>query len=535
MHMKEISLTMNKHKPLPFLFYMLVLPSLLFGQISEERCASDLLHQELLETNEEYRHQYTINEAQIHVYVRDNAGSNQTQRAVVTIPTVVHIVHTGEALGVGSNISDAQIQSAIAGLNEDFRRMIGTNGAGNGVDTEIEFCLAQRDPNDLTTTGIVRVDATGVGCSSGNCYETVGIQTGSGGNEVAIKNTSPAWPNTKYYNIWIVSEINGNNGGSGIQGFAYFPGAPANIDGAVILYNQFGTIGNLSANSSANRVTTHEVGHSFNLLHTFHGDNGGVCPINTDCQVNGDQVCDTPPHIRSLSGTCDIFGTNPCDGNSSNELFVHNYMNYSDGLCMNMFTQGQKDRMQACLTGPRSTLLSSNGCDPPCENLIASFSADQTVFEIGSGFPTPVVNLTNSSSGAVSYNWLIDGTSFATSTDAQYTFTAEGEYSICLEATDATGCIEIFCLPITINGPGECVNPPTEFVNGNFSTPANIGSTSFNDINNNLLGWNVSHGSPSTSPDISSGSNRAMWIWSYCSSGCPNFNSVRGEGVFNCF
>ena len=58
------------------------------------------------------------------------------------IPVVVHVIHDGGT----NNISDAQIQSQIAILNEDFRKKIATNGYGNGVDTDIEFCLAKKDP-----------------------------------------------------------------------------------------------------------------------------------------------------------------------------------------------------------------------------------------------------------------------------------------------------------------------------------------------------------------------------------------------------
>ena len=44
--------------------------------------------------------------------------------SVITIPVVVHVIHTpGEAIGGGQNISVAQIQSQIDVLNEDFRRL----------------------------------------------------------------------------------------------------------------------------------------------------------------------------------------------------------------------------------------------------------------------------------------------------------------------------------------------------------------------------------------------------------------------------
>lgn len=73
-----------------------------------------------------------------------------------------------------------------------------------------------------------------------------------------------------------------------------------------------------------------------------------------------------------------------------------------------------------------------------------------------------------------------------------------------------------------------CTTPPNNLVNGNFELPTSslnmTGTNSINNgiINNNMPGWMVSHGSPSTG----SLSPRAMWLWSY---------SGNGEGVFNCY
>ena len=45
---------------------------------------------------------------------------------------------------------------------------------------------------------------------------------------------------------------------------------------------------------------------------------------------------------------------------------VQNYMDYSDDACMNVFSQGQADRMQALFApgGARASILSSDGCLP---------------------------------------------------------------------------------------------------------------------------------------------------------------------------
>ncbi len=79
---------------------------------------------------------------------------------VYNIPVVIHIVHNGDALGTGENITDAQVISQITVMNEDYRRLSGTRGGANttglAVDTQINFCLAQTRSNGNPTTEIVR-------------------------------------------------------------------------------------------------------------------------------------------------------------------------------------------------------------------------------------------------------------------------------------------------------------------------------------------------------------------------------------------
>ncbi|MBK9758967.1 MAG: hypothetical protein IPO90_03075 [Flavobacteriales bacterium] len=58
----------------------------------------------------------------------------------------------------------------------------------------------------------------------------------------------------------------------------------------------------LTAYMQSSSVLAHELGHAFNLYHTFEGDvNGTACPPNSNCGTDGDQVCDIPPHIRPSS------------------------------------------------------------------------------------------------------------------------------------------------------------------------------------------------------------------------------------------
>lgn len=71
----------------------------------------------------------------------------------VTIPVVVHVIH----LGGEENISDAQINSQIDIYNENFLKIPGTHGDGDGVNTNIGFALATVDPIGNPTSGIIRI------------------------------------------------------------------------------------------------------------------------------------------------------------------------------------------------------------------------------------------------------------------------------------------------------------------------------------------------------------------------------------------
>lgn len=372
-----------------------------------EKCASALIHNRLMSTDPTYKARVLANEARIQAIinsqkVQKTGGPNQTQATVYTIPVVVHVIHLGESVGSGTNISDAQIQSAIDNLTDAYRNQ----SPYTGVDVEVEFALAQRDPNCNATNGIVRIDGSGT-----SDYATNGLTTSGTDNEATIKALSK-WPNSTYYNIWVVAGIDGNMGGGGVQGFAYFPGASSSIDGAVILYNSFGydptgTLGyNLKSYTNRNVTTIHELGHAFNLYHTFEGDgSGSTCPTGNQCGSGlGDCCSDTPPHMRSASN-CNTSGTNSCDGGSSNSLFVHNFMDYSSDACQTEFTTAQAARMRAALESSRGGLLNSLATTAPSGSMptAACIPVEQNVgsYPIGVyGLTFNTLNVSSSSANA---------------------------------------------------------------------------------------------------------------------------------------
>lgn len=348
-----------------------------FGQNESPSCGSDLIHEKELEENKYYQRSWFNLEQSLQRMHEER--SHERSDEVYVVPVVVHVIHEGEAVGVGSNISDEQVFSAIEALNEDFRKMPGTNGDGDGVDVGIEFCLAARDPDGNSTNGIQRVDGTVI---APYAEEGINVNGDFGADEEAIKSLS-VWPREDYMNIWIVNEIENNNAGGGIQGFAYFPFD--NIrDGIVLLHNAFGTVGNLKSSTDMNRTFSHEVGHFFGLYHTFHGTN--ECDSETNCDTQGDRVCDTPP--TTLGGNCN----NPACGGTQQ---VENYMDYTAEMCRDMFTDGQRERMRNTLLLQRATLIESFGCSPvTADDVGITSTSNPSGIMCSNGF-NPEVLLTN--------------------------------------------------------------------------------------------------------------------------------------------
>ena len=118
-------------------------------------CSTSQLHQRLVQSNPQYRDTFSALSAGADA-VRQDGEDNGFE--VYTLPVVVHVIHRGSPIGTLENISDAQINSGINALNQDFRKELGTNGDGDGVDTFIQFELAKRNPEGEPTSGILRVD-----------------------------------------------------------------------------------------------------------------------------------------------------------------------------------------------------------------------------------------------------------------------------------------------------------------------------------------------------------------------------------------
>src|SRR5690606_36673390 len=118
-----------------------------------------------------------------------------------------------------------------------------------GVDTEIAFCLARRDPQGAATTGINRLKSALTELN----YDI---------EDQALKNLS-RWAPREYINIWVVREVCNDNG-CGVAGYAYLPGAHGQPYDGIVLEARY-----TGSSPSRSTVLVHEMGHYLGVYHTF--------------------------------------------------------------------------------------------------------------------------------------------------------------------------------------------------------------------------------------------------------------------------
>jgi hypothetical protein len=254
----------------------------------------------------------------------------------IKIPVVIHVVYNT----AGQNISDAQIASQLKVLNEDFRKA--NKDTANtpdrfkafAADVNIEFVLATADPKGRATTGIVRkkTSVTDWGLDDKIKFSA------QGGDD--------AWDSKSYLNIWV-----GNM--RKVLGYSSVPGGAAEKDGVVITASAFGTI-NTAAPYNLGRTATHEVGHWFGLKHIWG-----------DAACGDDGINDTPSQSGYTTG-CPTGFRSSCNNGSLGDMYM-NFMDFTNDVCLNLFTEGQKTAMRSLFNtgGPRASLLTSKGLNSP--------------------------------------------------------------------------------------------------------------------------------------------------------------------------
>jgi hypothetical protein len=327
----------------------------------------------------------------------------RTTAVTYTLPVIVHIINDGEAVGVGTNISQAQVLSQLDVLNEDYRNL---NPDGTLVptpfqplrsDMQVQFVPASLDPagNLLAEPGIDRINRNTKGWSAPP-YASNGALTYIEGT---IKPNS-YWDPNRYINIWVL------NLGGGVLGYAQFPdntaslgglsaiGGSAATDGVVILYAAFGRVGTLAAPYNKGRTLTHELGHWFGLRHIWGDDDrlpdtcsGSDYADDTPNQAVQNYGCPAYPHVTCLNGP-------------TGDMFM-DYMDYVDDACMQMFSAAQKDRLQAVMAAgtPRRSILTTSTVTCP-NGIVAATAANS-----GAVCPGSTVTLAATGPAGATYTW----------------------------------------------------------------------------------------------------------------------------------
>jgi len=227
--------------------------------------------------------------------------SPRMPNASVNIDTVFHVVSAAQPTTAQRTRLEGMIAAQMTVLNDSFS---GASAPGVASNSPFRFDL-------LETTWTT--DPALASAAPGKVERDLKSQLHTGDSETL--------------NVY-VADI-----GGGLLGYAYFPKDYNNgrdyIDGVVILDESMpgGTAGKYALGDTL----THEVGHWMMLEHTFAGA----------CSASGDGVADTPreayPQFDCPTGadTCPAPGLDP----------IHNFMDYTQDSCMNMFTVGQVERM----------------------------------------------------------------------------------------------------------------------------------------------------------------------------------------------
>lgn len=412
-----------------YLFGCLLAASFAFGQDAHNHpsCGSNEHYQEQIQQDPSILQRQAEFEAQYQEYLpvfqaRQNKGPQK-----FIIPMVFHVFHTGGS----ENISRAQILDQIDSMNRAYNSVkfekVRSIFWGVGADCEVEFRLATLDPDGNCTDGVVRI------------YDP---ETENATDNIKLKS---AWPTDRYFNVWVVKDINRTTQSLGtVLGYAQFPWiGGSQTDGVVIRHDNVGSIGT-GANPSVGipqhgSTMIHEAGHWLGLFHTFQ-----------DSCFGGDQVDDTPPAEAANFG-CKNNGFNSCS-NDNPDLpdMVENYMDYSDGPCMGIFTIGQKARVHASLLNWRkklwapSNLVATGTADPYNSTVSCAPKAyfHAVVTSVCQSGTINFVNGTHNTSGAITYQWIFEGADPATSTSATANgikYDNPGVYDVTLIATNANG------------------------------------------------------------------------------------------------
>lgn len=469
----------HMNKKFTFLFFA----SLLFGQVAfsqsnmlqkegtplVEPCKTSVIMEELFRNNPALKADYDRQNAELARIIQEkqNGPQNKTEATdpMYVIPIVIHVIHTGQAIDAVDNTlnncipnpSNAKLLGSIDQVNKDFAALGKTpdNVSRNtrARDAKIKMCLARKGPTGTPYPdgAVIRYDGSLAATWSGvpsanrqtvaNAYAQNGIGS-NGATEAQLVASIVPWDVKKYYNIYLVTELDGNNSGSGTQGYAYYPGG--GNDYSVMIPKSFdGTKGSIY-------IFDHEMGHALNLPHSFKGKSGDengnsntYCPIKEDnCATDGDYICDIPTHPSMLGlPRKDPASPNNCQSNYTGVYgdFQDNYMNYGN-TDQNFFSADQVTRMRTATAniGNRKTqITNANVTYCGCDYLLQA-SADFEAMDTDV-YVTDSVIFKNYSPNSTTYSWDFGDGQTSTEKEPIHQYAEPGDYTVKLDVDGGGG------------------------------------------------------------------------------------------------
>lgn len=366
----------------------------------------------------------------------NNSRSLNDADTIYQIPIVVHVLHDG--VTTEQNVTDAQIDQMVENLNKDFAR---TNedaaqtrplflNVASSVD--IQFVLAQVDPEGYATTGINRV-VTDHGTFDPWTETHFPKYTSEGGAD--------SWNTDWYCNIWICDLTGGT--GLGPVGYSTLPSYHGMMeDGIVLDYVQI-------VYDEVSRTITHEMGHYWGL-YDLAGEYGADCSID-------DGFEDTPNCSNALLGVdCDESNDlNSCDdGPGDLPDQYENFKCYSN--CKNMFTIEQATYMKYNLENTRISLLANILYLPP---LMTEFAMNVSYAALNEDILFQ--DLSYSFNGITEWEWNFGDGTTSNLQNPTHAFAEAGFYTIELSLNDnkntdeivKTSCLEIYDPSTSIGNP----------------------------------------------------------------------------------
>jgi PKD repeat protein len=322
---------------------------------------------------------YENHKQQIMEFEQEYLNNLSTRRSVTSIPIKAHIIRTTSGTG---GLTVSELNDAMDVMNAFY---------------------ANANMNFYICDGINYIDDT-------NYYNFVDT------DETALTTANNV---TDLINIYFTNSA--TSGGNSVCGYAYYPGGPDTI----IMVNSCALNGSTLA---------HEMGHFFSLRHT-HGGTANELVDGSNCTTEGDYLCDTPADptlsYSNVTSSCVYIGS---DTDANGDTYMpdpSNVMSYSRKECRTLFSPQQYARLYATFQTTRNNFN--------CAGFNIDFVADNTQTCTNS----LTVNFTDSSVGATSWEWDVDGDNVVdyTTQNPSHTYNTPGLYDVTLTIYNATSSI----------------------------------------------------------------------------------------------